>query len=77
MSPSLNVFIIGNGVTGVTAARIIKEKNPETRVSIYTNESNIIILAPDYTKFCQGKLNPEKSTCFLRSGTKRKESTFN
>jgi len=37
---SLNVVIVGNGVAGVTAARIIKEKNPKARISFYTDESH-------------------------------------
>ena len=39
-SPSVDVVIVGNGVAGVTAARIIKEKNPDAQVSIYTDESH-------------------------------------
>ena len=39
MAPILHIVIVGNGVAGVTAARTIKTKNPETRVSIYTDES--------------------------------------
>lgn len=36
----MNVVIVGNGVAGVTAARIIHEKNPEAQISIYTDESH-------------------------------------
>jgi len=39
LAPILHIVIVGNGVAGVTAARTIKTKNPETRVSIYTDES--------------------------------------
>ena len=35
----LNVVIIGNGVAGISAARIIKEKKPKTRISIYSEEN--------------------------------------
>ncbi len=34
----MDVVIVGNGVAGVTAARIIKDRSPETRVSLYTEE---------------------------------------
>ena len=39
MSSPLNVVIVGNGVAGITAAQTIKDKNPETHVSIYTDET--------------------------------------
>lgn len=39
MASSLKVVIVGNGVAGVTAARIIKDRNQEACVSLYTEET--------------------------------------
>lgn len=39
MPSSLNLVIVGNGVAAVTAARIIKDRNPKVYVSLYTDES--------------------------------------
>jgi len=61
---SLNVAIIGNGVAGVTAARIIKEKNPETRVSIYTDENSHYYPRPRLYEVLSGDAKPQDVTMF-------------
>ena len=58
MTSSVNIVIVGNGVAGVTAARIIKEKNPETRVSIYTDESHHYYPRPRLYEVLSGEAKP-------------------
>jgi nitrite reductase (NADH) large subunit len=64
LSPSMNIVIVGNGVAGVTAARIIKEKNPETRVSIYTDESYHYYPRPRLYEVLSGEAKPREVYMF-------------
>jgi len=64
LSHSLNVVIIGNGVAGVTAARIIKEKKPETQVSIYTDENSHYYPRPRLYEVLSGNAKPQDVTMF-------------
>ena len=64
LSPSLNVVIVGNGVAGVTAASIIKEKNPETRVSIYTDENSHYYPRPRLYEVLSGEAKPQDVSMF-------------
>jgi nitrite reductase (NADH) large subunit len=64
LSPSLNVVVVGNGVAGVTAARIIKEKNQETRVSIYTDESHNYYPRPRLYEVLSGEAKPREVYMF-------------
>ena len=75
MSHSLNVVIVGNGVAGVTAARIIKEKNPKTKVTIYTDESHHYYPRPRLYDVLSGKANPQDVTMFSEEWYKNKEIT--
>jgi nitrite reductase (NADH) large subunit len=72
LSPSLNVVIVGNGVAGVTAARIIKEKNPETRVSIYTDESHHYYPRPRLYEVLSGEAKPREVYMFSEEWYKKK-----
>lgn len=72
MSPSLNVVIVGNGVAGVTAARIIKEKNPETRVSIYTDESHHYYPRPRLYEVLSGEAKPREVYMFSEEWYEKK-----
>jgi len=72
LSPSLNVVIVGNGVAGVTAARIIKEKNPETRVSIYTNESHHYYPRPRLYEVLSGEAKPREVYMFSEDWYEKK-----
>ncbi len=72
MSPSLNVVIVGNGVAGVTAARIIKEKNPEARVSIYTDESHHYYPRPRLYEVLSGEAKPREVYMFSEEWYKKK-----
>jgi nitrite reductase (NADH) large subunit len=64
LSSSLNIVIVGNGVAGVTAARILKEKNPETQVSIYTDENSNYYPRPRLYEVLSGEAEPEDVTMF-------------
>ena len=72
MSPSLNVVIVGNGVAGVTVARIIKEKNPETRVSIYTDESHHYYPRPRLYEVLSGEAKPREVYMFSEEWYEKK-----
>ena len=75
MSFSLNVVIIGNGVAGVTAARIIKEKKPETHVSIYTDENSHYYPRPKLYEVLSGDAKPQDVTIFSEEWYKKNEIT--
>jgi len=72
LSPSLNVVIVGNGVAGITAARIIKEKNPETRVSIYTDESHHYYPRPRLYEVLSGEAKPREVYMFSEEWYEKK-----
>jgi nitrite reductase (NADH) large subunit len=75
LSPVLNVVIVGNGVAGVTAARIIREKNPETRVSIYTDESYHYYPRPRLYEVLSGEANPQEVYMFSEEWYEKKGIT--
>ena len=64
MPSSLNIVIVGNGVAGVTAARILKEKSPETQVSIYTDENSHYYPRPRLYDVLSGDAEPQEVTMF-------------
>jgi nitrite reductase (NADH) large subunit len=64
LSSSFNIVIVGNGVAGVTFARIIREKNPEFRVSIYTDEKNNYYPRPLLYEILSGESEPEDIMVF-------------
>jgi nitrite reductase (NADH) large subunit len=70
--PSMNIVIVGNGVAGVTAARIIKEKNPETRVSIYTDESYHYYPRPRLYEVLSGEAKPREVYMFSEEWYEKK-----
>jgi len=72
LSPSVDVVIVGNGVAGVTAARIIKEKNPETRVSIYTDESHHYYPRPRLYEVLSGEAKPREVYMFSEEWYEKK-----
>jgi nitrite reductase (NADH) large subunit len=55
----MNIIIVGNGVAGITAARIIKEKDPKVKVSIYTEESHHYYPRPRLYDVLSGKSEPK------------------
>ena len=60
----MNVVIVGNGVAGVTAARAIKEKSPETKVTIFTEEDTHYYPRPKLYEVLSGKANPQQVVMF-------------
>ncbi len=52
----MNVIIIGNGVTGVTAARAIRERDPDCRIEIYGRESYHYYYRPRLPEVVAGEL---------------------
>ena len=72
MSSSLNVVIVGNGVAGVTAARTIKERKPETRVSIYTDENSHYYPRPRLYQVLSGEAEPQDVTMFSEEWYRKK-----
>jgi nitrite reductase (NADH) large subunit len=60
----MNVVIVGNGIAGVTAARIIKEKNPEAKVSIYTDENHQYYPRPRLYGVLSGEATPQEIYVF-------------
>ena len=71
----MNVIIVGNGVAGVTAARIIKENYPETLVSIYTDESSYYYPRPRLYEVLSGEAEPEDVTIFSEEWYRKKGIT--
>ncbi|HDQ05903.1 MAG TPA: NAD(P)/FAD-dependent oxidoreductase [Candidatus Bathyarchaeota archaeon] len=72
LSPALNIVIVGNGVAGVTAARTIKDKSPETRVSIYTDESHHYYPRPRLYEVLSGEAKPQEVYMFSEEWYKKK-----
>ena len=75
MSSSFNVVIVGNGVAGVTAARTIKEKNPNTKVTIYTDENSNYYPRPRLYEILSGKSDPKDIVVFSDEGYKKQGIT--
>ncbi len=75
MSSSINVVIVGNGVAGVTFARTIKEKNPNTKVSIYTDENINYYPRPKLYEILSGKSDPEDIVVFSEEWYKKQGIT--
>ena len=53
----MNVVIIGNGVAGVTAARVIRERAPDAAVSIYAREPYHYYYRPRLPEVVAGELD--------------------
>ena len=54
----MNIVIVGNGVAGITAARIIKEKDSKSNVSVYTEEIHHYYPRPRLYDVLSGKAEP-------------------
>ena len=71
MSSSMNVVIVGNGVAGVTAARIIKAQNQEAQVSIYTDEGYQYYPRPRLYEVLAGEAEPQEVYLFSEEWYKK------
>jgi nitrite reductase (NADH) large subunit len=56
----MQVMIVGNGVAGTTAAIAVKERSPETKVSIYTNENYLYYPRPNLYNVLSGEAEPSQ-----------------
>ena len=72
MGSSLKVVIVGNGVAGVTAARIIKDRNPQAYVSIYTEETYQYYPRPRLYDVLSGEVEPRAVYLFTETWYKKK-----
>ena len=52
----MNVVIIGNGVAGVTAARVVRDRAPDAGISIYTREPHHYYYRPRLPEVVAGEL---------------------
>jgi nitrite reductase (NADH) large subunit len=54
----MHIVIIGNGIAGVTAARIIRENKPNVSISLYTNEKYVYYPRPRLYELLSEEVNP-------------------
>ncbi len=60
----MHVVIVGSGVAGVTSARILREKDPKAKISIYTDEKHLYYLRPRLYEVLSGEANPQEIYVF-------------
>jgi len=63
-SIAMHVVIVGSGVTGVTAARTIRERDPKARVSVYTDENHLYYPRPRLYEILSGEAKPQEIYMF-------------
>ncbi len=63
-SIAMKVVIVGSGLAGVTAARTIREGDPKTRISVYTNENYFYYPRPRLYEVLSGEAKPEEICMF-------------
>jgi nitrite reductase (NADH) large subunit len=56
----MRVVIIGCGVAGVTAAKVLKQNAPETEVTVYTDENDLYYPRPRLYEILSGEKEPEE-----------------
>ncbi len=56
----MRIGIVGCGVTGVTAAKVIKQNAPETEVTIYTDEDYLYYPRPRLYEILSGEKEPQE-----------------
>lgn len=71
MESSLNVVIVGNGIAGITAAKVIKEITPETQVSVFTDENSQYYPRPRLYDVLSGHVKPEDVVMFSEDHYKK------
>ncbi len=62
----MHVVIVGSGVAGVTSARILREKDPKAKISIYTDEKHLYYLRPRLYEVLSGEANPQEIYVFSK-----------
>ena len=60
----MHVVIVGSGVAGVTAARVIRESDPKAKISIYTDENHLYYPRPRLYEVLSGEAKPQEIYMF-------------
>jgi nitrite reductase (NADH) large subunit len=60
----VHVVIIGSGVAGVAAARIVRENDPKAKISIYTDENHLYYPRPRLYEILSGEAKPHEIYMF-------------
>ncbi|HEY6285657.1 MAG TPA: FAD-dependent oxidoreductase, partial [Ktedonobacteraceae bacterium] len=60
MSTQLSYLIIGNGITGITAAEILRSDDPASSITIVADDPFPVYYRPALKDYLGGKLNEEK-----------------
>jgi nitrite reductase (NADH) large subunit len=60
----VHVVIIGSGVAGVAAARVVRENDPEAKISIYTDENHLYYPRPRLYEILSGEAKPQEIYMF-------------
>lgn len=68
----MHVAIIGGGVAGVTAARTIRENNPEAKISVYTDENHLYYPRPRLYEVLSGEAGPKEIYMFSEQWYEKK-----
>jgi len=56
----MQVVIVGLGMAGVTAAATIRESDPQSKISVYTDESYLYYSRPRLYKVLSGEVEPQE-----------------
>jgi NADPH-dependent 2,4-dienoyl-CoA reductase/sulfur reductase-like enzyme/Fe-S-cluster-containing hydrogenase component 2/CRP-like cAMP-binding protein len=67
MSKQLSYLIIGNGITGTTAAEILRSEDPASSITIVADDPFPVYYRPALKDYLRGRLNEEK--LWARPGT--------
>jgi NADPH-dependent 2,4-dienoyl-CoA reductase/sulfur reductase-like enzyme/Fe-S-cluster-containing hydrogenase component 2/pSer/pThr/pTyr-binding forkhead associated (FHA) protein/CRP-like cAMP-binding protein len=67
MSTQVSYLIIGNGITGITAAEILRSDDPSSSITIVADDPFPVYYRPALKDYLGGKLNEEK--LWARPGT--------
>ena len=60
MSTQLSYLIIGNGITGITAAEILRSDDPSSVITIVADDPYPVYYRPALKDYLSGKLNEQK-----------------
>jgi nitrite reductase (NADH) large subunit len=60
----MHVVIVGSGVAGVTASRILRVTNPKAKISIYTDENHLFYPRPRLYEVLSGEARPREIYMF-------------
>ena len=69
----MHIVIVGSGVAGVTAARIIRENDSRARISIYSDENHLYYPRPRLYEVLSGEAEPQETYMFNGQWYKKRE----